>query len=54
MTKASDFYDHLGQSNALFGLVDEAAHKERFKPVADLFSRTKALEFESVIVNNVS
>ncbi|KAI1809586.1 cytochrome P450 [Poronia punctata] len=54
LTKASDFYDHLGQSDALFGLVDEVAHKERFKPVADLFSRKKALEFEELIVNNAN
>ncbi|KAJ5570099.1 Cytochrome P450 [Penicillium hispanicum] len=51
-TKAADFYDHLGQSDALFGLVDEAEHKERFKPAADLFSRKKAMEFESLIVGN--
>ncbi|KAI0871745.1 cytochrome P450 [Hypoxylon argillaceum] len=54
LTKASDFYDHLGQSDALFGLVDEVAHKERFKPAADLFSRKKALDFERFIVNNAN
>lgn len=53
LTKAEDFYDHLGQGDALFGLVDEAAHKQRFKPAADLFSRKKAVEFESFIVKNV-
>ncbi|KAJ5205354.1 Cytochrome P450 [Penicillium cf. griseofulvum] len=50
LTKAEDFYDHLGQGDALFGLVDEAAHKQRFKPAADLFSRKKAMEFETFIV----
>ncbi|KAI0887003.1 cytochrome P450 [Annulohypoxylon maeteangense] len=54
LIKANDFYDHLGQSDALFGLVDEAVHKERFKLVADLFSRKKALEFEGLIVNNAN
>lgn len=52
LTKASDFYDHLGQSDALFGMVDEAQHKERFRPVADLFSKRKSLEFEPFIVQN--
>jgi cytochrome P450 len=51
--KDPDFYDHLGQSEALFGMVDENEHKERFKLVSDLFSKRKSQEFEQVILRNV-
>ena len=52
-TKDADFYDHLGQSEALFGMVDEEEHKKRFKLVSDLFSKKKSQEFEPVIRQNV-
>lgn len=52
-TKDPDFYDHLGQSEALFGMPDEEAHKERFKTVADLFSKRFAQLFETNIAANV-
>ena len=53
LTKDANFYDHLGQSDALFGMVNEEAHKERFKMVADLFSKRWARNFESLIDQNV-
>ena len=34
-------------------MIDEDEHKERFKLVADLFSKRKAQEFEQVIQRNV-
>ncbi|KAG0647043.1 Cytochrome P450 monooxygenase BOT1 [Hyphodiscus hymeniophilus] len=52
LTKDPEFYEHLGQSEALFGLVDEEEHKQRFKLVADLFSKKQSEEFEHVIRNH--
>ncbi|KAE8409388.1 cytochrome P450 [Aspergillus pseudonomiae] len=38
-TKDPDYYEHLGQSTALFGLVDPIQHGARFRLVAHLFSK---------------
>lgn len=51
--KDAEFYDHLRQSEALFGISDEEEHKRRFKQVSDLFVTKKTEEFEPIMHNHV-
>ncbi|KAF7586336.1 hypothetical protein BBP40_009064, partial [Aspergillus hancockii] len=45
-TKDPDFYEHLGQSAALFGIVDPKQHSARFRIVSHLFSKRHFDSFE--------